>query len=523
MSMKNKLSSLKNLLKKKRILIPLILVLLGVGYVVFGKSGTDSEDIVTVQSSTFIQEVSVTGKVVAAQDVDMAFETSGRVSRVNVKVGDIVKTGQVLASVGSGDQYATVLQRQARVDSEAAKLAEIQRGSRTEDISIAQTEADGARITRDQNLQSLVDQIKDSYSKVDDAVRSKADQLFKNPRSVNPEVVSFDNYQLRISVNDQRVKIGEMLDVWAKSVAALTVSNYSENYINEARINLAIARSFFNDLGAGVAILTASDAVPQTTIDKYKSDISSARTSVASSITSLASAEQTYKSSITAYARAQDQLALKKAGSTIEQINSQQAILKSAQADLQSAQALLAKTNITAPFDGIVTKVDTKVGEIASVNTNVIAMISASSYEVESHISETDIAKVQVGQPARITLDAYGKDIIFLATVVQVDPAETVLDGVSTYKTKLQFNSTDNRIRSGMTANITIQTAEKPSSVVVPQEALFLEAGEKMVTIDQAGNRVKRKVETGGINSEGKIEIISGISVGERVVVKKSE
>ena len=41
----------------------------------------------------------------------MAFETGGRVSQVNVKVGDLVKQGQVLASVGSGDQYATVLQR----------------------------------------------------------------------------------------------------------------------------------------------------------------------------------------------------------------------------------------------------------------------------------------------------------------------------------------------------------------------------------------------------------------------------
>ena len=519
--MKSKLSRFGAFFKRKRVYIPVIIILALAGWSFFGKSGSANEELVTVASTTFIQEVGVTGKVIPAKDVDMAFETSGRVSRVNVKVGDLVKQGQVLASVGSGDQYATVLQRQARVDSEAAKLAEVRRGTRTEDITIATTELEGARVTYEQNLQALVDQIKDSYAKVDDGVRAKADQLFKNPRTVYPEVIAFDNYNLRLSVNNQRLLIGEMLAAWQKTIATLSTDAYSVTYLNEARNNLSTARNFFNDLNEGVSSLTSDQALTQATVDKYKSDISSARSTVSSAISALSAAEQTYRTSQNAYTRAQDQLALKKAGSTIEQINSQAALLKSAEADLQSARALLGRTNITAPFDGLITKVDTKEGEIASVNTNVIGMISASSYEIESFISESDIAKVRAGQSSRVTLDAYGRDIVFLATVVQVDPAETVLDGVSTYKTKLQFVEADERVRSGMTANIVIQTAEKPASVVIPQEALFLEAGEKMVIVDQAGKRVNRKVETGGINAKGDIEVLSGLSVGEKVVVKK--
>lgn len=519
--MKSKLSQFGSFFKKKRVYVPTIIILAFIGWSMFGGSGSSDEELFTVQPSTFVQEVAVTGKVIPSKEVDMAFETGGRVSRVNVKVGDLVKQGQVLASVGSGDQYATVLQRQARVDSEAAKLAEVQRGSRSEDIAIATTELNGARTTYEQNLQALIDQIKDSYTKVDDGVRSKADQLFKNPRTVYPEVIAFDNYALRLSVNDQRLRVGEMLAAWQKSIATLNTSTYSSVYLNEARVNLSIARTFFNDLSEGVSSLTADNALPQTTVDKYKTDISSARNSIGSAITALSAAEQAYKTSQNAYARAQDQLTLKKAGSTIEQINAQAAILKSAQADLQSARAILGRTNIVAPFDGLVTKVDTKEGEIASVNTNVIGMISAASYEIESFISESDIAKVRIDQPAQVTLDAYGKDVVFTAKTVQVDPAETVLDGVSTYKTKLQFTGADERIRSGMTANIIIQTAEKPSAVVIPQKALFLEAGEKMVTIDQGGKRINRKVETGGINAKGDIEVLTGIAVGEKVVVKK--
>jgi HlyD family secretion protein len=519
--MKSRLTSLKTFFLKKSVYIPAVILVGILAWALLGSSNSSNEQIITVESSTFIQEVGVTGKVIPAKDVDMAFETTGRVSYVNVKVGDMVKQGQVLASVSSGDQQATILQRQARVDSEKAKLAEVQRGSRPEDITIAVTEVDGARTSNEQNLQALVDQIKDSYAKVDDGVRSKADQLFKNPRTVSPEVIPFGNYSLYVSVNEQRLKIGEMLTAWEKSISNLGIDTYSPTYIVEARANLSTARDFFNDLSVGVSSLTASESFTQTTIDKYKADVSAARSAVSASISALGSAEQAYKASQNAYIKAQDELALKKAGSTIEQINSQLALVRSAEADLQSARAVLAKTSITAPFNGLITKVDTKAGEIASANINVIGMISASSYEIESFISESDIAKVKAGQSARVTLDAYGKDIIFLATTVHVDPAETVLDGVSTYKTKLQFSATDERIRSGMTANIIIQTAEKPASVVIPQEALFLEAGEKMVTVDQAGTRVNRKVETGGINAKGEIEVLSGISVGEKVVVSK--
>lgn len=522
--MKSRFAKFRTFFFRKRILIPLVLIIGGlVWYFISSSSSNKNETILTVQPATFLQDVAVTGKVVPSKNVDMGFETSARVSRVYVKVGDSVKQGQILASVSNGDQQAVVAQRQAQVDAQAAKLAQVQQGSRAEDLTIAQTSVDGAKTTYAQSLQSLVDQIKDSYSKVDDAVRSKSDQLFKDPRTINPDVISFDSYVLRQSVNSQRLAIGEMLTQWSNSLATLSSSNYSSSYLSEARTNLATARKFLNDLGTGVSSLVASAAIPQTTIDKYTGDISNARTSIGASISALEGAQQAYLGSQTAYKQAQDQLALKKAGSTPQEIATQVANLQSARADLQSAQAQLYKTNIIAPFDGLVTKVDTKEGEIASINANVISLISASTYEVDSYVSENDISKVKVGQDAKITLDAYGKDVNFDASVVEVDPAETVLDGVSTYKTKLQFKTNDERIKSGMTANISIQTAQKPNTLVVPQQALFLNGGEKMVTVIQSDNsRVDKPVVTGGINDSGDIEIVSGLAVGDRVVVKKN-
>ncbi len=522
--MKNRIKNLASKFKSKKYYIPAILIIAIVAWRMLSGGNTNGEEIITVEASTFVQEVAVTGKVIAAKDVVLGFENPGRVSVINVKVGDQVKQGQVLTSLSSGDAYATVLQRQARVEAELAKLAEVQRGSRQEDINIAQSEYEGAVIAFDQAKQSLIDSIKDAYAKSDDALRSRIDQLYTNPRTVTPRIIPFDDYNLQTSLESRRLRAGEIMRDWSASLAGLNVSTFDQKYIVEARTNMSFMRDFLNDLSRAVsAIQSSGGGVSQTTVDKYVNDISSARTSVSSSFTTLTTAEQSYKVATTAKLTKEQQLSLKRNGSTVEQIASQQAQLRSAQADLQSAQAALSKSTIRAPFDGVITKVDVKEGEIVSTTVNAISMISSAGYEIESFISESDVSKVRVGQPARVTLDAYGRDIIFKATVGQVDPTETNDNGISTYKTKLQFVEVDERVRSGMTANITIQTAETPASVIIPQEALFLEGAEKVVTVDQAGTRVNRKVVTGGIDTQGRIEILEGLVVGDRVVVKKAD
>lgn len=517
--MRHRITSFFTILRKPKVFILLAIIIALAGFMLYRSSSTSNIQSFKVQSSTFVQEVAVTGKVVAAKDVSMGFEQAGRVSKVNVAVGDKVYTGQTLASLQSGDVYASILQRQAQVDVETAKLAQVQRGSRLEDITLAQSDVDGAQSTVSQSLQSLVDTIKDSLSKSDDAIRSRVDQLYKNPRSVTPEVVAFDNYALRQSVNDQRLQVGEMLTAWQSSISSLTPSSMNDSYVIETRAHLNQVRNILNDLSNGLSSLQANGAITQTTIDKYKNDISTALSNISQAISALSSADQNNRLAKSALERAQQTLTLKKNGSTQEDIATQAAQLKSAQAQLESANASYMKTVIRAPFSGLITKADIKAGEIASPNTPVISVISESQYEMESYVSENDIAKVKVGQTAKVTLDSYGKDIVFDAQVVEVDPAETIQSGVTTYKTKLQFKQADSRIKSGMTANITITTAETPATIVVPQEAVFLEAGEKVVTVLSDGKKTNKRVVTGGINTDGNIEIVSGLSVGDTIII----
>src|SRR3989339_519958 len=90
-------------LKKFYIIIGIILIIM-IGGILLSRKNTDPiYTTVVAEKSNLTQEVSVTGTVKAANNVELAFEKPGKVAKINVKVGDVVKSGQLLASLTSND------------------------------------------------------------------------------------------------------------------------------------------------------------------------------------------------------------------------------------------------------------------------------------------------------------------------------------------------------------------------------------------------------------------------------------
>ena len=195
--------------------------------------------------------------------------------------------------------------------------------------------------------------------------------------------------------------------------------------------------------------------------------------------------------------------------------------MAAAEADLLTARSQLQKTLITAPFAGVVTAVDVEAGETAAVNAAVISMINADTLQIESFIPEIHVALLANGDPAAVTLDAYGPDVVFDARVVFIDPAETVRDGVSTYRAILQFSEKDSRIRAGMTANVVITTDQKSGILSVPQGIIQQRDGKKYVQVKDGEMIIEREVETGGVSSFGDVEITAGLSEGDAVILSQ--
>ncbi len=134
------MGELKNVLKKKKVWIPLSIVIIVGGIILWAKDSPEGPEFVVAERGELIQEVNVTGRVKAAQSLDLAFEKSGRVAQVYVNVGDKIGVGWPLVRLWAGELVAQLSEAEANVDAEEARLSELERGSRPEEIEIKEAE-----------------------------------------------------------------------------------------------------------------------------------------------------------------------------------------------------------------------------------------------------------------------------------------------------------------------------------------------------------------------------------------------
>lgn len=489
------------------LLLVAVAIIAAGGYWLWGRNGEEpKEEIVTVTRGTLTQEVSVTGRVKPAESVLLAFERSGRVASVSVAVGNRVSSGQVLASLFNADLAASLADAEANVKKEEAKLAELKRGTRPEELAVQEVKVREAR-------QVLFDAIQDGYRKADDAIHNKVDQFIDNARSASPHVtVMVPDGSLRSLVENERTLRELSLVAWSDSLATLSVTDDIFTEAVQTRTALSEIRAFLDRVALALASAVPSSSISQSTINGYRTDVMTARTNVNAAISSLASAESDVAVKIS-------ELALKRAGIASEQIAAQEAALEQARAKVASAQAEFVKTRIVSPMRGIVTQKNTNVGEIVSAQTIVFSLNSDSAFQMEANVPEADIAKISVGNHTRVSLDAYGNDIVFQARVMQIDPAETIVDGVATYRVEFQFVQEDSRIKSGMTANIDIETAKKEGILLLPQRAVFRKNGDMVVRIRDASGVRDAVIKTGIRGSDGMVEILEGLRERDIAVI----
>ncbi len=477
--------------------IIILLILVGIIWFSFKNSSENTNyKTVAVSTGSLSEIVSVTGNVKPLSDVDLAFELGGRVANINVVVGNQVYGGQVLASVSNADLMASLDQAKANLKKVQAGLGD---NALKTNLNFTQSEI------------SLINTIKDSYTKADDAVRNKMFTLFNDPVKYNARLAFTTDIFLREDIEDEKDNIVDNLDTWYRSLIKLNNASDLEVYYNEAKLNLTNIKEILDKCAEAVNGLTLESAGnTQAQIDVWKTNVSLARTSINTASDTLTSSFDQYKTL---------GLSVKiSKNSTL----AEEASVEQAQAMVASAEANLAKSIIRSPINGVITSIDTKLGEIVPGNKIVISVISYGEYQVEVFVPEADIAKVKIGDVASTTLDAYGSGVNFETAVINIDPAATVIDGVPTYKVTLKFIDVDDRVRSGMTANLEILTNQKNGVLVLPSRVIITKDDGKYVSVVDSGDQsdlIEKKVITGLRGSDGNVEIVSGLNEGEEVVV----
>ena len=157
------------------------------------------------------------------------------------------------------------------------------------------------------------------------------------------------------------------------------------------------------------------------------------------------------------------------------QLTANQAQVKQFEAALRSAQIDLSYTDIKAPVDGVVVSRNVDVGQTvaASLAAPTLFLIAQdlTKMQVDTNVSEADVGRVQVGQPATFTVDAYpGR--IFKGAVTSIRKAPINVQNVITYDAVVGVSNADLKLFPGMTANVKILVDQRPNVLRVLNAAL---------------------------------------------------
>jgi HlyD family secretion protein len=214
------------------------------------------------------------------------------------------------------------------------------------------------------------------------------------------------------------------------------------------------------------------------------------------------------------------------------------ATIASRVASVHAAEVQVENTNIRAPFDGTILTKNADVGEVvapfgagASSKVAVVTIADMGSCEVEADVSESNIERIQVGQPCEITLDAY-PDTRYRGVVDKIVP--TADRAKATVMTKIRFIEQDRKVLPEMSAKVHFlspqshqevnnqNTAGEKPFLAVDKKAIVTRNERTSVFVIRDGRAEERPVTTGRRTGD-LTEVVTGVSAGDQVILHPAE
>lgn len=499
-----------------------LLIFFGLLYYVYAQTTAEKgEEMYTVKMESLEQAVSLTGAVKPTQEAQLSFEKSGVVKTLQVKVGDKVNKGQILATLSSDDDLVKVAEARAGLSSAVASLQDSKTGSKDDVVQIKKITLEKSKNDVEQAYKNAGDSVHNLAISGNSFVRDNMAKYFDGD--------SISGY--RVNINSCDSALENKLNILRKEadISLVNIENTSRDFSSK---DLSVKKQNIDELknisapkiseylNAWKDVLSLGCMTSNSTFDTARSLVTSSRNTWSALSNDISMKRNTIDSAELSVTQAEKDLNLSETGEKGEKVSQADSQVKVAQARLQSAQVVLDKNILRAPFTGIITNIDLKQGEFQTVGARTISMISDANFQIESKVSEVDVAKLQTGQSAQVTFDAYGDSEKFQAIISNISLAGIISEGVPTYKTIFDFLEKDERVRSGMTANILVTTKKLDNVLAIPVKYILEENGQKYVNII-GKTKEKRFIKTGALGVNAKVEVVEGLSEGEVVEIEK--
>ena len=400
---------------------------------IFAKPAAATIRTATADRGTVASVVSGTGSLVPAGRMNVNFKLAGTLTEIDVKVGDRVSTGAVLARIDATSQQAALAQAQASLASAQANLQATQSPVTAAQVAQLQHQLSAAQQNYDDTVASVNAQNgADATAVANDQARVTAD-------CPNGAQCSQDQAQL---ANDKTKQNMDAISGQARiNAAAQQITSSRDNLAVQTQVKPnALASAQAQVASAQAQVQAAQLAVNETTLTAPTSGV-------------------------------------------VVSING-----------VPGEAAAGAGSGATAQAPGSLAPQPSTSG--AGGGSAFMVIDDDSSYQAVLPFAETDAARLAANQTASLTFDAI-PTLTISGHVLSISPSATVVSNVVNYYVSFVLNRTDPRLREGMTTNASVTVAEADNAVRVPNAAVRTTSGTTMVTVLSNGQQVPTEVVTG--------------------------
>jgi len=422
-------------------------------------SRTVAARLATVTRGTVTSTVTGTGSLVAGSQVNVGFRVTGQLQEIDVKVGDKVKTGQVLARIDPSVQQAALSQAQAQLSSAQANLQAAQSPLTAAQVAQLQHALSNAQ----QSYNDTVAQV-NAQNQADAAtVASDRARLTADGCTAGSSTAPCPQDQSTLSSDQSRQHLDQINGQGRINSASAQVQSARDSYTvqTQAKPN-AIASAQAGVVSAQAQVQAAQLALNETTLTAPSSGV----------IVSLN-------------------------GEVGEQA-------------LQGGGATGQAPGATAP--------QVTTSSSSSAASSAFAVISdTSQYYAVVPFAEADAAGLQPNQNASLTFDAI-PGLTISGHLLVVAPNSTVTSNVINYYATFVLNRLDPRLRAGMTVNSGVTTASAENVLFVPNAAVRSSNGTTTVAVMDHGQQLSTEVVL-GLQGDTLTEVKAGLNEGQQVVL----
>ncbi len=457
--------------------------------------GTSACDSLGGAQETVSQQVEVTrgdlaisvtgnGKIKTSREARLTFGSGGKVDKILVEEGDVVKAGDVLAGLDTDTLELSVNQAQLAVTQAEVALTQAQLAQRTaehnlkntrdseESLKLALLNAEIALSMARSNLEKTLDMytwsdIRIAQADVDEAekyVKSVTDRLgLYAPGSTGYTSLQEELLYAQARLTSAKERLEAMLG--GNDVEEVAIK---KSQVEAAEMSVAQAQKNIDELGDNIALQELQVAASEHSVTQAQQAVDMARKS------------------------------------------------------LDNACKQLEEANIIAPFGGVVALVTAKEGDIvlspSMSPTAIIQMIDPGYLELVIEVDEIDIPLVALGQEAAVTVDAL-PDAVFTGLVKAIYPVPSEVGGVVLYKVRIGLNALEKSgIMVGMSASANIVAERHENVLIVPSRAISKNDQGQTIAKVKADEGVQEREVVVGLDDGLRAEIVSGLSEGETVV-----